>query len=259
VKLAYLLRQRPNLATKDFQRLWLDNHGPLVASFQTALNLVKYVQTHRLPGDMDESLRTSREMLCVKNEAPFDIFDEYYFDGSMQDFESNLLTPEGRQAWEALIKDEEKYIDFAGSQMFFVQEIPQILPGPHDTLIASEFNHILRAVALADTSEGGFTYWLNGHAPLVRRWATVMGYEKYIQNHPLQASILGTLQKERRMPAARYSWYTNIWVNSRVNYDAKYQEGLAEIRTDEDSGFMAAGSMSCFLAKEHIFVDKYRS
>jgi hypothetical protein len=259
VKLAYALRQRPNLTTEEFQKLWRDNHGPLVASFQTVLNLVKYVQAHRLHCEIDDSLRRSREMLCTKEEAPFDIFDEYYFEGSMQKFIANLHSEEGKRAWDTLRKDEEKYIDFRGSQMFFVQELPQILPGPHDNLIASEFNHTFRAVALAEMSEGGFDYWLNSHASLTRRWATVMGYEKYVQNHPYQASVLADLRKERGMPAvARYSWYTNIWVNSRVAYDVKYQEGMMIIRKDEDSGFMKPGSMSCFLAKEQFLVDKYR-
>jgi hypothetical protein len=259
VKLAYLLRQRSTLTTKEFQREWRENHGPLVASLQTVLNLTKYVQAHRLPGKEDDSLRTSRPYLCVQNEPPYDILDEYYFEGSVEDLMSKLRTPEGKQAWETLIKDEKKYIEFGQSQMFFVQEVPQILPGPLDTLMASGFNHIIRAIALAEMPEWGLDHWQNRHGPLIRRWATTMGYEKYVQNHPYQDPAVADLRLEREMPGtARYSWYTNIWVNTRVVHDEKTRDALDEILEDENSGFMRAGSMSCFLGKEYIFVDRYR-
>ncbi|MGH7417889.1 MAG: EthD domain-containing protein, partial [Candidatus Rokuibacteriota bacterium] len=46
IKLVFCLRRLPNLSREEFQRYWLDTHGPLVRQLAPALGVKRYVQVH---------------------------------------------------------------------------------------------------------------------------------------------------------------------------------------------------------------------
>src|ERR1700704_3259349 len=60
LKLTFCLRRLPKLSLAEFQDYWLNKHGPLVRSLQPALGMVRYVQLHRLPGDLADGMRRVR-------------------------------------------------------------------------------------------------------------------------------------------------------------------------------------------------------
>src|SRR5437762_12319723 len=60
IKLVFPLRRRSDLSREEFQRYWLEQHGPLVRSFAEALGIRRYVQVHTLPDEVQAGLQTSR-------------------------------------------------------------------------------------------------------------------------------------------------------------------------------------------------------
>lgn len=264
VKLFYALRQKSDISTAEFQKIWKEKYGPLVASLQTTLKISKYIQIHRWPGDVDTILREARTLLWKPDVPPFDIVDEYYFDMSLDEFVSNFAALQ--EAWKPLITLESSIIDPAGSQISFVTEHPQVMPGAQDNIIASPWNHLLRIHVFAEMrDEAAFEHWENDHADVVRRWSHASGGLKYVQNHPRlnskNAAVLDALRKERGIDGSSvYTWYASAWLGDDVLSRQNPMSATAgkEINDDEELGWMKPKSMNYFLAKEFIFVDKYR-
>jgi len=46
IRLTYVLRRIPRLSLYEFQRYWLETHGPLVSKHASALGVRGYVQVH---------------------------------------------------------------------------------------------------------------------------------------------------------------------------------------------------------------------
>ncbi|MEZ4217260.1 MAG: EthD domain-containing protein [Myxococcota bacterium] len=115
VKLVFCCRRKPDMSVEEFQRRWLDVHGPLVRKLRAKLPMMKrYVQSHTLPGPMNDELAKGR------GTAPaYDGITEVWFD----DLAS--MAGEGEDAaaaGRALFEDEAEFIDFARSSVFLTVE-----------------------------------------------------------------------------------------------------------------------------------------
>ncbi len=116
IKLSFCLRRLPHLSREEFQRYWLEKHGPLVRQHAKALGIRRYVQVHSLEGSASEGLRASRG-------APeeYDGIAELWFDA--EDVNSVVrTTDEARAAGRALLEDERKFIDLANSPLWFGED-----------------------------------------------------------------------------------------------------------------------------------------
>jgi uncharacterized protein (TIGR02118 family) len=116
IKLSFCLRRLPHLSREEFQRYWLEKHGPLVRQHAKALGIRRYVQVHSLEGPASEGLRASRG-------APeeYDGIAELWFD--TEDVNSVVrTTDEARAAGRALLEDERKFIDLANSPLWFSED-----------------------------------------------------------------------------------------------------------------------------------------
>lgn len=260
IKIVRALRPQDNVSTEQFQKLWREQIGPHVASLQTSLNLIKYVQIHRAKSELDDSIRTSRPNL-VQSRPPFDIVEELYFDGTMDDFVANYSSESGSKAWKSLRESGIPYLDLSECHIYIVEERPFVLPGSPDNLIASEYNHVFKVVALVDALDGdrSIEYWGRSHAALTQRWAPSLGILKYVQNHLYYPPVLDKLAEDFGAMKAPCDICAIMWYNARHQSDETSQHGMIEIREDEDSGFMTPNSMMCFAGKEYIFVDRYRT
>ena len=47
IKLICLLKRRPGMSPEEFHRYWREEHGPLVASTNSATHVTRYEQNHR--------------------------------------------------------------------------------------------------------------------------------------------------------------------------------------------------------------------
>ena len=116
MKLVFCLRRLPSLTREEFQRYWLERHGPLVRSHAQALGIRRYVQTHTLGGPTNAVLQASRG-----GPDEYDGVAELWWDGP-EALAAATATPEGRAAGAALLEDERRFIDLARSPLFVAVE-----------------------------------------------------------------------------------------------------------------------------------------
>src|SRR3984893_18726950 len=110
LKLTFCLRRLPTLSLAEFQDYWLNKHGPLVRSLQPALGMVRYVQLHRLPGDLADGMRRARGA-----PEPYDGVAELWWE-SEETYRAARRNPADRAAGRAVLEDEAALNDLPHSQ-----------------------------------------------------------------------------------------------------------------------------------------------
>jgi uncharacterized protein (TIGR02118 family) len=115
IKLTFCLVRLPHLSRVEFQRYWFENHAPLVASVKDTLRIRRYVQSHSLPPELSESLRTARQ-----GPEGFDGVAQLWWDSfeDMASADPAAAAEAGRQ----LLEDERKFIDLAKSPLWWGEE-----------------------------------------------------------------------------------------------------------------------------------------
>ena len=116
LKLTFCLRRLPALGLAEFQDYWLNKHGPLVRRLQPALGMVRYVQVHRLPGDLADGMRRVRGA-----PEPYDGVAELWWE-SENTWRAANRNPAAREAGRLLVEDEAKFIDLAQSPLWLNSE-----------------------------------------------------------------------------------------------------------------------------------------
>jgi uncharacterized protein (TIGR02118 family) len=116
IALRFALRRLPRLSRGEFQRIWREEHGPLVLRHAAALGIRRYVQLHTVATPLDAALRESR----AAPEA-FDGVAELWFE-SLEAMGARLATPEAQAAARALLEDERRFIDHARSPLWLGEE-----------------------------------------------------------------------------------------------------------------------------------------
>jgi uncharacterized protein (TIGR02118 family) len=116
LKLTFCLRRLPTLSLAEFQDYWLNKHGPLVRSLQPALGMVRYVQLHRLPGDLADGMRRVRGA-----PEPYDGVAELWWE-SEETYRAARRNSEAREAGRELLADEAKFIDLPRSPLWLSRE-----------------------------------------------------------------------------------------------------------------------------------------
>ena len=116
VKLTFCIRKLPDMSLAEFQRYWLENHGPLVRERAEVLGIKRYVQVHRWDSPANEAMRASREAA-----EPYDGVAELWWT-SIEAMAAATSSPEGRQAGKELLDDERKFIDLRRSALWVGEE-----------------------------------------------------------------------------------------------------------------------------------------
>ena len=116
LKLTFCLRRLPTLSLAEFQDYWLNKHGPLVRSLQPALGMVRYVQLHRLPGDLADGMRRVRGA-----PEPYDGVAELWWE-SEETYRAARRNSAAREAGRELLEDEAKFIDLPRSPLWLSRE-----------------------------------------------------------------------------------------------------------------------------------------
>ncbi|KIW90815.1 uncharacterized protein Z519_08598 [Cladophialophora bantiana CBS 173.52] len=258
VKIILALRQKANVSIDVFQKKCKEERGPLIASLQTSLRLVKYVQNHRQCDKSDDELRSVRPNL-ISSESPFDVIEEFCIDDTDDGFARSFRSQ--REVWKVLRDACADFLDYSTSFFVLVEERTLILPGSPDMIMASEYNSINKAVAFAvsSTNSNGAQYWMRSHSTTTQRWGPALGLKKYAQNVPYDHDVLNELSEGFGTVRPRYDICATMWFDGNAQFGNAYVKALAAIREDEDSGFLTPKSMTTSLVKEHIFVDKYRT
>lgn len=116
VKLVYILRAREDVDREEFNRYWLEEHGPKVRSVADKMGAVKYIQSHTIQTPMNAALQEGRGM------APgYEGITEVWWN-SVEEMEERFATEEGAAAGQMLAEDEGTFIDLARSTIFITEE-----------------------------------------------------------------------------------------------------------------------------------------
>jgi hypothetical protein len=155
IKLTFCLRRLPSLSREEFQRIWRDDHAPLVKAAAEHLGIKRYVQCHTDDYPAIMAGAAARGIAHGEGED-FDGVAELWFDDDFGESLSDPQTPGavhpdglasshklGRPVgladrWsrsetvpdrqqaakhaKILLKDEARFIDFTRSRMFATQE-----------------------------------------------------------------------------------------------------------------------------------------
>lgn len=113
-KTVYVLRRKEGMSLEEFQKYWLETHGPLVRKHGVVLGLKRYIQVHTRPAGGQRPADPIRgEML-----EPFDGVAELWFDPAS----ATGSDEDRREARRALAEDEARFIDFARSSVWRGEE-----------------------------------------------------------------------------------------------------------------------------------------
>jgi uncharacterized protein (TIGR02118 family) len=111
----------------------------------------------------------------------------------------------------------------------------------------------------ADLSPQEFrSYWLDRHAPLVRRHAAALRIARYVQTHTL-ASALNDALRESRGASEPFDGVAELWWASEGELREAFaspagQQAGAELLADEQR-FIDLERSALWLAEEHAIVD----
>ncbi|MCH8260827.1 MAG: EthD domain-containing protein [Planctomycetes bacterium] len=242
IRLVFALRKKPELTREAFQDYWLNQHAPLVASFATDLDVLRYVQTHTLNDAANQAAQEARGNM----EPEYDGVAELWW-SSEAALTDTLQTDAARKAGSALLEDEKKFIDLPNSPLWFAYEYPQINPSPEDVIAKVKSNVVRVFFPLRHqtrlSEEDARHYWLTHHGPIVRSYGEATGTLCYRQVHRANSPLDEAIQSARGTKAESYLGHAEAWID----------RGKAP-RTDE-----ARAANAAFIEDEHNFIDMSRS
>jgi uncharacterized protein (TIGR02118 family) len=116
VKVTYLLSAKDGMSQADCHKTWLNDHGPLVASFAEVLHMKKYVQSHTTAAESN-----ARSQAAFGFMPPLDGITEVWID-SLEDMGKSGETEAGRAGSMALVEDERRFVEMGRSRCFLTRE-----------------------------------------------------------------------------------------------------------------------------------------
>lgn len=116
LKVTYLLARRADLSQAACHATWLNDHGPLVASFAEPSRMAKYVQSHTIAPELNAGFQASRNY-----EPALDGITEVWVN-SLADLEASGATEAGRRAGVTLVADERRFVQMEASRCFLTRE-----------------------------------------------------------------------------------------------------------------------------------------
>lgn len=116
IKVVYLLSCKDGLPVAECHRTWLHDHGRLAAGFAEVSHLARYIQSHAIEPELNDSIRAARG-----SATSFDGLTEIWLD-SPADLKRGVATEEGRQAAATLAEDERRFVQMDRSHCFVTRE-----------------------------------------------------------------------------------------------------------------------------------------
>lgn len=216
LKIATLMKRRPDLSVEAFQAYWRERHGPLLAGLP---GLRRYVQSHALA----QGYR--------KGELPFDGLSEAWLDD-----EAAYAQARRSDAFAAADRDLDAFADRAALVEMPV-EVHVIKDGPVPAGAVKSIELVNRrpGMALAEFR----AYWREMHGPIAARIPVLRRYE---QNHlQLRAYAAG----EPRYDGLAVTWFDSTAEMRRGAATPEY----AATRADEPR-FLPDGHLPVIITRE---------
>lgn len=257
IRVTFLLRRKAGLSSQEFSDYWLKEHGPLVASVSSTLNMLRYVQVHTIDDPINDAMALARGGM----EPAYDGVAEVWFENRAA-FVAASATATGRAAAVALVKDEANFIDLARSTLWLGYEYPQVNSTP-ENLLATERSTLVKLYfplrAGGDHSdESAQHYWRTTHGPIIRRQAHGSGIDRYVQVHrALDDELCAELRKARGCDVPPYLGHAELWFDrSALQISTPERTTAGERAIADERTFIDFARSAMWLAKEHQFVDR---
>ena len=255
IRLVFPLRRKKELSREEFQDYWLNRHAPLVASFATDLNILRYVQTHTINDGINASAQAARGDM----EPEYDGVAELWW-ADEKAMPETLATEAGQAAGKALLEDEAKFIDLPNSPLWFAYEYPQINPSP-ETIAATQKSNLLRVFfplrhQTSISEDDARHYWLTHHGPIVRSHGAATGTLCYRQVHRANSPLDEGLQSARGTEVESYLGHAEAWIDrgKSPNTDEARRANAAFI--EDEHNFIDMSRSTIFFGKEHTIIDR---
>ncbi len=255
IRIVYLLRRKPGLDKAAYTDYWLNEHGPLVASVASKLNMLRYVQVHTLDDPANDAMSKARGGM----EPVYDGVAEVWFETEEAMVEA-MQSEAGSKAGALLVEDEAKFIDLPNSPIWLTHDYPQVNPTP-ENLVATPRSGLvklyfpLRMRKELDIQQAK-TYWYSNHGPIIRRQAAASGIQRYIQVHRVEHELETALREARGTQVPAYDGHAELWFDRSVLGVSTPERVEANQRAIEDEAkFIDFQRSTMWLAKEHVFVD----
>ena len=254
IRLVYLLRRAPHLSREEFQRYWRDVHGPLVASHQQHLEILKYVQVHRDDDPAWANLAGARGEM----EPPYDGTAELWWES--EEALAAVSTKEGRRAAAELLEDEGRFIDLASSPLWLAHEYPQVNPAP-ENIVARDHSTVMKLYFPLrhhrhQTLEEAQRYWRVQHGPLIRRQAQAMGMLRYMQVHRYETPFEAALRQGRGTAVDPYTGHAEAWFDAAVARSSAATRAAGRAAIADERHFIDFTRSAMWVGKEHVLIDR---
>ena len=255
IRLVFPLRRKAGLTRAEFQDYWRHQHGPLVASFATDLNILRYVQTHTL----DDPANAAAQQARGDMEAEYDGVAELWW-ASEADMGKNNSTPAAIAAGAALLEDEAKFIDLEQSPLWFAYEYPQINPSPENITADAKSNIVrvffpLRHQSQIEESDARH-YWLTHHGPIVRSHGAATNTLCYRQVHRANSALDESLQAARGTKIESYLGHAEAWIDRGKLPNTAEAKAANQAFIADEHNFIDMRRSTIFFGKEHTIIDK---
>lgn len=258
IRLVHMLRRAPGLSQEEFAAEWRDRNGPLVASVQSDLEIVRYLQIHPDPAaqGIDSHAAEARGGML----PPYDGIAEYWW-RSEDALRSALSSAVGKSAAERLVDSERLFVDLPASPLWFATEYPQVASSLHRPVARLRSGVMRLHFALQPlqslSEDEARRYWLGTHGPLIRSHSPARGLIAYNQVHRCDCSLVSAFTKPRGATLEPYLGHAESWFERSSGQEPPPEMRAAMNAAIEDEAKFIDWSRSTILVgKELVFVDR---
>jgi len=258
IRLVHMLRRAPGLSWQDFAASWRDANGPLIASFQTDLDIVRYLQVHPDPADqgLDAAAAKARGGMLPS----FDGIAEYWWK-SEEALRAALSTAEGRFAAEQLVASENRFVDLPASPLWFATEYPQVATMLHRPVARNRSKVMRLHFALRPQHKLGEAearrYWLAEHGPLIRSHAPARGLLAYNQVHRCDCPLVSAFSTPRGTTAEPFLGHAESWFERPAGERPPPEmQAAMDAAIEDERKFIDWNASTILVGKELVFIDR---
>jgi len=261
IRLVQLLRRPTGMSAEQFRTYWRDVHGPMVASMQTTLDILRHIQIHPDPAaqPLVEGFSALRGGLL----PPYDGVAETWW-RSEEALIETLESPEGQAAHARWVESERAFLDQSASPLWLAREYPQVstIAGRPVAAMRSGVIHLHFALQVHAHmgDEAGHRYWLHQHGPLVRSHAPARGMIAYGQVHrdetPSAQALTARMAALHGSTSATFVGHADAWFDRQTGYGGPERNLAGEVAVDDERKFIDWDRSVVIFGKDHVFVDR---
>jgi uncharacterized protein (TIGR02118 family) len=252
IRLQVLLHRRPQISLSEFSEYWRDEHGPLIASHQNPLRILRYTQTHRL----DEPANDGVDELRGRMEQPYDGVAEFWWES-----EEHALRALTSEAGTKILADEQHFTDLPRSPSWLAHEYPQFstaltphVARPSSAIVKAHF--VLRHRVDLTRAEAQ-RYWLTVHGPLIRSMAASLGLLAYQQVHRFDSPVEETLRGLRGTLVDPYMGHAEMWFDRGIPRRGAEVTEAGRRAAEDEARFIDFERSGSWLGKEYVLIDRW--